>query len=116
MIQIAYEFSLADISPEADPLLSWIRVRISLEGELKVEVTPPLPFPDDEEDPEDEAPKPDVDLPPGVDPRDEPEDADEEGGEEKSLSSFMKNSSLPSSEEEKFGPPFSPFHLREGVR
>ncbi len=76
----------------------------------------PHPDPEDEEDPEDEAPRPDIDLPPGADPRDEPDCDDEEGDEEHDQGVAAGNSHLPRMEEEKLRPPFSPFYLWEGVR
>ncbi|MCD6348516.1 MAG: hypothetical protein J7L91_02710 [Candidatus Korarchaeota archaeon] len=79
-----------------------------------------FPYPDpeeeDEEDPEDGAPRPDVDLPPGVDPRDDPDPDDEEGDEEYGRGIAAGNSHIPSGENEKLRPSLSPFYLREGVR
>ena len=43
------------------------------EGIFPLLSVPPFPDEEDEEDPEEDAPRPDIDLPPGVDPRDEPD-------------------------------------------
>ncbi|MCD6348657.1 MAG: hypothetical protein J7L91_03450 [Candidatus Korarchaeota archaeon] len=111
-----YEFLLEDLLPDIDPLLGRMKLRVVLGEAEIVEVVPPIPFPEDDEDPEEDAPRPDIDLPPGVDPRDEPDCDDEEEDEEENYGISAGNSHFPRMEEEKLRPPFSPFYLREGVR